>query len=65
MPLSCGVLGIPPIRAVFSPPAASPNLWRSLTFLRDEVSAVQVLYQPLGLFFLLFFSSSVYLSSYF
>lgn len=32
-PLVCGVLGIPPIRAGFSPPAASPNLRRSLTFL--------------------------------
>lgn len=54
MPLPCGVFGIPPIRAVFSPPAASPNLRRSLTFLRDEVSAVQALRQPLGLFFALF-----------
>lgn len=61
----CGVFGIPPICAAFSPPAASPNLRRSLAFLRDEVSAVQVLYQPLGLFFLLFFSSSVYLFFYF
>lgn len=56
MPLVCGVLGIPPIRAGFSPPAASPNLRRKvLHFLRDEVSAVQALHQPLGLFFFALF----------
>lgn len=66
MPLPCGVLyAFLLFVQVFSPPAASPNLRRSLTFLRDEVSAVQALCQPLGLFFLLFFSSSVYLFSYF
>lgn len=66
MPLVCGVLGIPPIRAGFSPPAASPNLRRKvLHFLRDEVSAVQALHQPLGLFFFALFGSLVYFFSYF
>ena len=56
MPLPCGVLyAFLLFVQVFSPPAASPNLRRSLIFLRDEVSAVQAKRQPLGLFFLLFF----------
>ena len=65
MPLPCGVLyAFLLFVQVFSPPAASPNLRRSLTFLRDEVSAVQAKRQPLGLFFFAlfqFFSISFFL----
>ena len=40
---------------VFPARRLSKSAAESLTFLRDEVSAVQVLYQPLGLFFFCFF----------
>lgn len=65
MPLPCGVLyAFLLFVQVFSPPAASPNLWRSLTFLRDEVSAVQALCQPLGLFFFALFLALQYIFSF-
>lgn len=51
---------------VFPARRLSKSAAEPYTFLRDEVSAVQAMRQPLGLsFFALFFSSSVYLFFYF